>query len=553
MDNLENIYISGHRVPDTDSICAALSYAELKRRTGNWNPIPIRLGEINRETRFVLDYFGVKEPILMDSMQSKLSELPIDSAYGVAPETTLKKATEIIQENHLNSLAVVDENDQLRGVISLSNITMSYATVWNDNILGRSETPIENIIDVLAASIRYMPKEPRRMSGSINVYAMNHVDNDTIQENDIVIVGDRPAAQEDSIRKGSAIIILTNNSDLADGLDELCEEYSVTVLRTAVSTYTAARLLPQAVPVRFLMTSENIVSFHLSDYVDEVREKMASTRFRSYPVLDSKDRVVGAISRYHLINIEKKKVILVDHNESQQSIPDLNRAEILEIIDHHRVANVMTTTPIYFRVVPVGCTCTIISQMFFEQGLRPSKEAAGLMCSAIISDTLLFRSPTTTEQDRIALSRLAPIAGIDPESYAMEMFRAGTDLTGKDPEELLTQDVKPFEIGGSKVEVAQIMTIDMSFLETMEDELLESMKTLLRQRGLDTFVLLLTNIFAEESEVLVVGDYADSLSHQFGMENSSTMNRFLAKGLLSRKKQLVPRLTAAINEVKAVE
>ncbi|MDY3987618.1 putative manganese-dependent inorganic diphosphatase [Peptoniphilaceae bacterium SGI.137] len=553
MDNLEKIYISGHRVPDTDSICAALSYAELKRRTGNWNPIPIRLGEINRETRFVLDYFGVKEPILMDSMQSKLSELPIDSAYGVAPETTLKKATEIIQENHLNSLAVVDENDQLRGVISLSNITMSYATVWNDNILGRSETPIENIIDVLAASIRHMPKEPRRMSGSINVYAMNHVDNDTIQENDIVIVGDRPAAQEDSIRKGSAIIILTNNSDLADGLDELCEEYSVTVLRTAVSTYTAARLLPQAVPVRFLMTSENIVSFHLSDYVDEVREKMASTRFRSYPVLDSKDRVVGAISRYHLINIEKKKVILVDHNESQQSIPDLNRAEILEIIDHHRVANVMTTAPIYFRVVPVGCTCTIISQMFFEQGLRPSKEAAGLMCSAIISDTLLFRSPTTTEQDRIALSRLAPIAGIDPESYAMEMFRAGTDLTGKDPEELLTQDVKPFEIGGSKVEVAQIMTIDMSFLETMENELLESMKTLLRQRGLDTFVLLLTNIFAEESEVLVVGDYADSLSHQFGVENSSDKNRFLAKGLLSRKKQLVPRLTAAINEVKAVE
>ncbi|MDD7593098.1 MAG: putative manganese-dependent inorganic diphosphatase [Peptoniphilaceae bacterium] len=545
--NKQQVYISGHQVPDTDSICSALAYAELKNRTSDYEAIPIRLGELSRETKFVLNYFDVEPPILKDSMQPVLGEIDYDVAYGIAPTTTLKRATQIIQENHQNSLAVVDANRHLLGVISLSNITNSYATVWNENILGRSETPLENIVEVLSGEMVYVPEDPRPRTGDIHIHAMDHV-NEIIKENDIVVVGDRPKAQEETIRIGASVVVLTNNATLAEGMEELCKEYRVTVLRTPNSTYATARFLPQAVPVSYFMASENIVAFHTHDALDEVRDTMAKTRFRSYPVLNSRDEVVGAISRYHVINTPRKKVILVDHNESTQSIPDLNQAEILEIIDHHRVANVATTSPIYFRVMPVGCTCTILSQMFFEQGVRPSRTAAGLMASAIISDTLLLRSPTTTPQDRLALQRLAPIAGIDPQTYAMEMFRAGTDLSDSTPEEILTTDVKPFDIDGVKAHVAQVFTMNADASRNMGPQLLHEMAALRKDQELDTYVLAMTDIYHEDSLIYVDGAYADAIASEFNekLENGA----FVGKGVLSRKKQLVPKITAAITRAK---
>lgn len=547
MSDKEKVYISGHRVPDTDSICAALAYAELKGRTSEYEAVPIRLGELNQETRFVLNYFGVEPPRLKDSIQAILGDIDFDKAYGIAPTTTLKRATQIIQENHQNSLSVVDPDGHLLGIISLSNITNSYARVWNENILGRSETPLENIAEVLSAEILYRPTHPRPHTGDIHIHAMDHV-NEIIAENDIVVVGDRLKAQEESIRIGVSILILTNNADLAEGMEALCEEYAVTVLRTPNSTYATARFLPQAVPVSYFMTAGDLMTFHKSDTLDEVREAMAKSRYRSYPVLDAKERVVGAVSRYHVINSPKKKVILVDHNESTQSIPDLARADILEIIDHHRVANVMTTGPIYFRVVPVGCTCTIISQMYFELGVRPSREAAGLMASAIISDTLLMRSPTTTPQDKMALERLAPIAGIDIGDYAMEMFRAGTDLSGKDPVDLLTEDVKPFDIDGINVKVAQVFTLNSDAVRPMGPALMEAMRTLREEQHLDTYVLALTDIFNEYSLLYVEGQFAEEIAREFGGKLED--DAFLGEGILSRKKQIVPKLTAAINQAK---
>lgn len=547
MGGKEILYISGHQVPDTDSICSAIAYAELKNRTTDYDAIPIRLGDMNQETQFALQYFGVKAPAFRDTMQAQLSEIEIDTSYGISPMTTLARATQIIQENHQNSLSIVDDDQKLMGVISLSNITNSYATIWNDNILGRSDTPLENIVEVLSGQVVYLPEHPRERTGSIHIHAMDHI-NEVIGENDIVVVGDREKAQEETIRIGASVLILTNNAHLAEGMEELCKTYRVTVLRTPNSTYSTARLLPQAVPVRFLMTSEGLVTFHRSEYLDEVREIMATTRFRSYPVLDGQGRVVGSISRYHLINTPKKKIVLVDHNESTQSVPDLNRADILEIIDHHRVANVNTPSPIYFRVMPVGCTSTIVSQMYFEQGVRPSRTAAGMMCSAIISDTLLLRSPTTTALDCLALERLAPIAGINIEEYAMEMFRAGTDLTGKDPIDLLTGDVKPFDIEGSKVKVAQVFTLNSESLVNMEKTLMETMQQLRRQQGLDTYLLVVTDIFAENSLIFVDGEHAEEIAEEFHQPLKN--NSFLGVGLLSRKKQLVPKLTAAIGRAK---
>lgn len=549
--NKEKVFITGHQNPDTDSICSALAYAELKNRIGDVEAIPVRLGELNQETRFVLDYFGAKPPQYLESIQPILGDINFDSSYGISPGTSLYQATEIIQANFQNNLAVVDEEEKLIGIIALSNIANSYANIWNDNILGRSQTPLSNIMDVLSAEIQYLPDDPRTISGDIAIYAMSHVDNELIKENDIVLVGDRENAQEDAIKKGVALLILTNNTKLSEDLSRLAEDYRVTVLSTGLSTFTATRLLPQAVPVGFLMTTENMVYFHTTDFLPDVQQKMATTRFRSYPIVDSQNRVVGSISRYHLINTEKKKVILVDHNEASQSIPDLNQAEILEIIDHHRVANVTTAGPIYFRNVPVGCTSTIISQIYYEQGIRPSRLAAGLMCSAIISDTLLFRSPTTTEADRQAVARLAPIAGIDPEDYAMEMFTAGTDLTFKKAKDILTEDVKFFDIHKHKIRVAQVFTMEDNIQGEITDKLYKEMNRILKEQGDDTYLLLMTNIFRESSRVMVAGDHADLVAKEFS--TNLVDHTFVADGLLSRKKQLIPKLNHALSEVDGHE
>lgn len=547
----EKVYITGHRVPDTDSVCSALAYAELKNRLGEIEAIPIRIGELNQETRFVLDYFKVAPPRFVESLQPRLKDVAIDPAYGVDSMNSMFKATEIIQRNHLNNVAVVDQDEKLVGIVSLSNITTTYANIWDDHILGRAETPLSNILEVLAAKPLYLPEAPRPISGNISIYAMQDLTETEVGENDILLVGNRVKAQLDAIDHEVSLLVLTNGTKLTEEVLERAKAHRVSILSTSLSTYMAARLLPQAVPVGFMMTSENLVAFHLNDYVEDVSKIMANTRYRSYPVLDAQDRVVGSISRYHLINIQKKKLILVDHNERSQSIEDIEDSEILEIIDHHRVANVSTSQPIYFRNMPVGCTSTIISQLFFEKGVRPSKAIAGLMCSAIISDTLLFRSPTSTIYDRLELDRLAPIAGIDPQTYAMEMFRAGTDLSNKKPTEILTQDVKFFNIEGVKTRIAQVFTMNLDALDEMKGRLIQRMREMLDERSDDTYILAITDIFAEESCVIAVGEYVDALAAEYNAPLEA--NAFMAPGLLSRKKQLIPSVATAFAKAKRSE
>lgn len=543
----EKVYITGHRVPDTDSICSALAYAELKNRIGDMEAIPVRLGELNQETRFVLDYFKVKAPVYMDSIKPLLKDIEIDRAHGVSGSTSLSKASEIIENNHLNSLAVVDNDEKLEGIVSLSNITKTYANIWDDTIIGRSNTPLTNITEVLSAKVVVKPDKPRPFDGSFNIYAMHHLDNQLIKENDIVLVGDRFDAQKDAIERGVSLLVLTNNTQMSEELCDLAHEMGVTVISSSLTTFIAARMIPQAVPISFLMTKNDIVGFYEEQSLEVVQKKMAETRFRSYPVLNANNEVIGSISRFHLINVRKKKLIQVDHNEASQSIPDIDHAEIIEIIDHHRVANVTTSQPIYFRNMPVGCTSTIISQMFFEQGIRPSKEAAGLMSAAIISDTLLFRSPTSTAMDKLALERLAPIAGIDPETFAMEMFRVGTDLTGKKPTELLTQDVKFYTIADVKVKVAQVFTMNLGEIDDLISRLITRMKELLASQEEDTYVLAITDLFKETSQILVVGRGEEEIALEFGQVLRD--HSFMADGVLSRKKQLIPVINQAISKL----
>lgn len=547
----DNVYIIGHKNPDSDSICSAIGYADYKNGNGEVNAVPVRLGDVNMETKFILDYFGVETPQLMETVRLSVEDLSFDNIAPVSPEISLRMGLNLMTNNDLNSLPVIDGNEQLSGIVTVSDIMQSYIDVWDNSILGKAETSLDNILDTLSGEIISIPEDIKPFSGKILVLAMEP---GTLKEyteaNDIVICGDREDIQKMAIESKISLMIITGNKGLSEKLEKLSKEKGVSVISTPHDTFTAARLISQSIPIKQVMTKNNLVGFTLDDLVDEVKAQMSQTRYRSYPVLDHDKKVIGMISRYHLISSMKKKVILVDHNERSQSIDGLEEAEILEIIDHHRVADVFTGSPIYFRNEPVGSTCTIIASIMFENGRRPSRKIAGILAAGIISDTLLFRSPTSTNTDKIMLERLARIADLDVEKFAMEMFKAGTSLVGKSPKELLNQDFKAFTINDERIGIAQVYTMDPESLKDMKDDLIKLMEKRSRDYNYSTFIVMLTDIFEQASEMIVVGNNKEYVAKAFGkvLEN----NGFYAPGVLSRKKQVVPPITNIFSEIQEI-
>lgn len=541
----DTVYVIGHKNPDSDSICSAIAYAAYKNATEDLTAIPVRLGDINRETKFILDYFGVEEPELMETVRLSVEDLNFDKIPPVSPDISLKMALNIMSKNNINSLPVVDENEQLIGIVTLADIMQNYIDIWDNTILGKSGTSVDNIIETLTAEAIVRPKNPKAFTGRLLVLAMEpSTFKKYIDENDIVICGDRKDIQEVALKSDISLMILTGSAKLEANLIELAQEKNITVISTPYDTFTTSKLITQSIPVGYVMTTKNLVYFSIDDLVDDVRIHMSKTRYRAYPVIDNERKVVGSISRYHLISSLKKKVILVDHNERSQSVDGLEEAEILEIIDHHRVADVFTGSPIYFRNEPVGSTCTIVASIFFENGRRPSKKIAGILAAGIISDTLLFKSPTSTKTDKLILDRLAKIADLDVENFAMEMFKAGTSLTGKTPKEILSQDFKSFLINDEKVGIAQVYTMDPDSLKGMMDELIQTMEERAREQDYSILILMLTDIFQEASEMIVVGPNKESAARAFNAKLEG--NSFYAPGVLSRKKQVIPPITNII-------
>ena len=451
-----------------------------------------------------------------------------------------------MKENNMKTLPVADENNHLLGVLSVSNLTSCYMDMWDNTILSKSNTTLENILDTLSATACYINENLKTFPGKIVVSAMDPKSMvDHMNAGDIAIVGDREEAQVALIDKKVSLMIVTGSHTPCENIITLARENGVTVIVTPHDSFTTSRLIVQSVPVEYVMAKENIVSFTNNDLVDDIKDAMAQTRFRSYPVIDENDRVLGMVARYHLISKHKKKVIQVDHNERGQSVDGLEDAEVLEIIDHHRVADIQTSNPIFFRNEPIGSTSTIVAKCFFERGLTPSKTAAGLLCSAIISDTLLFRSPTCTPQDEEICRRLAEIAGISSvEDYAKEMFKAGTSLKGKTVEQIFNQDYKPFSIEDIKVGIAQVNTLDIDGFMPLKEEMLAYMNEKAKESSLDMVMLLLTDIITEGSQVLVVGERSDIAEKAF---NATLVdNTAFLPGVLSRKKQVVPPVTNVI-------
>ena len=539
------IYVTGHKNPDSDSICAAFSYAEFKNKMGNPNAIPVRLGNVSQETQYILDHFGVEAPQLLKTVRLKVEDLQFDRISPISPNISLKMAWEIMKDKNIKTLPVADSNDHLLGVLAVSNLTSCYMDIWDNTILSKSNTSLENIIYTLSAKESYISNGTHTFPGKIVVTAMQPESmKGYVEEGDIAIVGDRYEAQEALLDFGISLMIVTGSHTPDAEIIKKAKEKNISIIVTPYDSFTTSRLIVQSIPVGYVMVRDNLITFSTDDLVDDIKPIMAESRFRSYPVTDSNGKVVGTVSRYHLISNYKKKVIQVDHNERGQSVDGLEDAEILEIIDHHRVADIQTSGPIFFRNEPLGSTSTIVGKSFFENDIIPSKQAAGLLCGAIISDTLLFRSPTCTIQDVNMCKKLAKIAEINIEEFAREMFKAGTSLKGKTVVEIFNQDFKPFQIADIKIGIAQVNTMDIEGFMPLKDEMLKYMETKSKEANLDIVLLLLTDILNEGSQILVVGDKPEIIEKAFKVELND--NTAFLPGVLSRKKQVVPPITTAI-------
>ena len=539
--------VIGHRNPDTDSICSAICYANLKQAVTGEEYMPARAGHVNGETQFVLDYFGAEEPQLVEDVRTQVRDIEIRKTKGVADNISLKRAWNIMQENNVVTIPSVREDGTLEGLITVGDITKTYMNIYDSSILSKANTQYSNIIETLEAELIIGSAEAYFDQGKVLIAAANpDLMEFYIEPHDLVILGNRYESQLCAIEMGADCIIVCEGAAVSMTIKKIAQERGCTIIATTYDTYTAARLINQSMPISYFMTREHLITFNSDDYIDEIREVMASKRHRDFPILDKDGYYLGMISRRNLLGAKGKQVILVDHNEKNQAVAGIENAEILEIIDHHRLGTIQTMSPVFFRNQPLGCTATIIYQMYQEAGIKVEPKIAGLLCSAIVSDTLLFRSPTCTPVD---------IAGIDIEKYAMEMFSAGSNLKDKSDEEIFYQDFKRFTSGKVTIGVGQITSLNGGELDKLKGRMEAFMEKALENNGLDMIFFMLTNILTETTELICEGQGALQLAGKAFHQDIELLEEEGLKepvlrlpGVVSRKKQLIPELMLAEQE-----
>ena len=542
------VFVTGHKNPDTDSICSALAYANYLFTIGRYNAVAVRLGDINKETEYVLNRFGVEAPALLETVRPKVEDLEYDKVTVFSKELTLKTAWALMKGQNLKSAPVLDDHNQLLGLLSTSNIIEGYMDDWNSNLLKDAKTPIENVVDTLDARVLYLNKKYKTINGEIHIAAMNGEEAlKRVNAGDIVIVGgDKERAIKRAIECEVALVILTGGLTVENELLEECRKNKLSVISTSYNTFMTAQQIIQSIPVEHVMQKGDIITLSTDDTLDYIREIMTQTRYRSYPVVDFMGKVVGSLSRFQVLSGMKKKIVQVDHNERSQSIDGIEEAEVVEIVDHHRVADIQTLGPVMFRAEPVGCTATIVAKCYKESGIEIPKDMAGIMLGAIISDTLLFKSPTCTPVDTKMARELAEIAEVDIKEFGMDMFRAGTSLSDKTVEEIFNQDYKKFSFDDQCVGVAQVNTMDITGFKEYKQEMLAYMKQVVRDNDMEFAALLLTDVINATSEVLVVGPNISCFEKAFKVK--LVENQASLPGIISRKKQVLPVITEALSK-----
>ena len=534
-------YVVGHRNPDTDSICSAIAYAHLKEEITGEEFSARRAGELNEETAYVLRKFQVSPPSYLSNVHLQVKDLDIHKVEGIPEHISIKEAWEKMKELNIKTMPIT-RNRKLEGLISTGDIATSYMDVYDSRALSRARTQYRNIVSTLNGTLVTGNDHGYFLNGKVVIAASSpDLMENFMEKDDLVILGNRYESQLCAIEMDASCLVICQNSEVSKTIRKMAEEREIVVIVTPDDTFTAARLINQSIPVKYFMSRENLETFRLNDYVDEVKEVMAKKKYRDFPVLDKKGHFYGFISRRRLISSRKKQVILVDHNEKSQAVDGIEEAEILEIIDHHRLGSLETMGPVYFRNQPVGCTATIIYQMYQENGVEVDKTTAALLCSAILSDTLLFRSPTCTMVDKAAAEALARIAGLDMEEHAREMFRAGSSLGSKTPEEIFFQDFKVFSAGDTMFGVGQINAMGAEELEHVKEKLAGYLPEARVNQGMQMVFIMLTDILEESTELLCDGEGArEAVLEAFGLPEET--ERILLKGVVSRKKQLIPPL-----------
>lgn len=548
--------VIGHKNPDTDSICSAICYANLKRILTGEKFTPARAGHVNSETQYVLDYFGVEAPKLIENVRTQVKDIEIRETAGVQKNISLKKAWNLMQDNTVVTLPAVTEDNILEGLITVGDITRSYMNVYDSSILSKACTQYSNILETLEGALVVGDENAYFDQGKVLVAAANpDMMEYYIEKNDLVILGNRYESQLCAIEMEADCIIVCEGAAVSMTIRKLAQERGCTVITTPYDTYTAARLINQSMPISYFMKTENLITFEDGDFIDDIKDVMASKRHRDFPILDKDGKYRGMISRRNLLGARGKQIVLVDHNEKNQAVDGIENAEILEIIDHHKLGTVETIAPVFFRNQPLGCTATIVYQMYNENSVPMDKKIAGLLCSAIISDTLLFRSPTCTEIDKMAALALAGEAGIDINQYAREMFSAGSNLKSKTDDEIFYQDFKRFNSGKVSFGVGQISSLNADELDSLKERLLPYLKKAHKEHGVDMMFFMLTNILNESTILLYEGTGAlPMLTNAFHLEENTEEARDSASGtvelpgVVSRKKQLIPAIMIACEE-----
>ena len=544
----KKVWVVGHKNPDTDSICAAIAYANLKNQADGNRYEAKRAGELNEETKYVLDTFGVKSPGLITDVGAQVKDIEIRKTPGVSGKISLKRAWEMMKEQNVVTLPVTDKENNLEGLIITGDIATSYMDVYDNSILSRAKTQYQNIVDTLDGTMLCGNEHAYFMKGKVVVGSANpETMEQFLEDDDLVIMGNRYDAQICALESNASCIVIAGSPQVPKTIVKMAEEKHCVLITTDYDTYTAARLINQSMPIKFFMRREQLVTFETEEYIDEVREIMSKEKHRDFPVLDEDGKYIGMISRRNLLNMKKKQLILVDHNEKTQAVDGISGADILEIIDHHRIGSLETMSPVFFRNQPLGCTATIIYQMYQEQKVAIDKKVAGLLCSAILSDTLMYRSPTCTPLDKAVAEELAQIADINIEEHAKAMFQAGSDFGSKTPEEIFYQDFKTFSQDGVEFGVGQLSAMTQEELEQVRDKLLPYLRDVLVERKIEMVFVMLTNIIEETTYLICAGEKADDLVEK-AYHVHKEGDYHVLKGVVSRKKQLIPMFMSAMQE-----
>ena len=539
-------FVIGHKNPDTDSICSAVAYAALKNKLGEGEYVAKRAGEVNNETKYVLDFFGVETPELLDHVGTQVKDVNVKPTPVLTSDISIKNAWNTMRDLRESTMPVVDdESGRLQGIISVKDIATANMDIYETRILAMSRTKYTNVLDAIDGTMIVGDPEEEITKGKILIGAANpDLLENYVEDGDMLLTGNRFENQLCGIEMDAGCIVVCTGAPISKTIQKLAQEKGCKIISTPHDTFMVARLISQSAPVRYFMKKDNLITFSSEDFISDIKGTLAKIRHRDFPVLDREGHYCGMLSRRSLLAQENKKIIMVDHNEMSQAVDGIDEAEILEIIDHHRIGSLETTLPVYFRNQPVGCTATIIYEMYQENDVEVEPAVAGLLCSAILSDTLMFRSPTCTAKDKKTAEVLAKIAGIEIQNHAEKMFRAGSSLADKTPEEIFYQDFKKFSGNGKTFGAGQISSMDKGELEQLRPQIAAYMEGAVKKDEMLFF--LLTDILTESSDLVFAGEGAKELAEAaFGATQENWVN---VPGLVSRKKQFVPSVLSALQQ-----